>query len=110
MPNGIAVTRMMPRNSKPENTCPIAGSGTEKPKLEKASPTFCTLTPPRPSPKRFEPQAITLPTERGTRPGGNHRGRFRAAEPARQDDGEAGEPDHRGHVELERGPHRDEGD
>ena len=31
MPKGIAVTRMMPRNSKPENTWPKAGSGNEKP-------------------------------------------------------------------------------
>ena len=30
MPNGIAVTRMMPRNSKPENTVLNAGSGTAK--------------------------------------------------------------------------------
>ena len=46
MPNGMAVTRMMPRNSKPENTVPNAGSGTEKPKLANAPPSFCTLMPP----------------------------------------------------------------
>ena len=70
MPNGIAVTRMMPRNSKPENTWPNAGSGTEKPKLAKASPRPLTLRPPRPSPNRLEPQAISMPAAIATRPAG----------------------------------------
>ncbi len=46
MPNGIAVTRMTPRNSKPENTVPTAGIGTEKPKLANAPAKFATLMPP----------------------------------------------------------------
>src|ERR1700710_1887591 len=70
MPNGIAVTRMMPRNSKPENTWPNAGSGIEKPKLAKASPRPLTLNPPRLRPNRFEPHAMTMPTAIATRPAG----------------------------------------
>ena len=46
MPNGIAVTRMIPMNLKPEKTWPMAGIGNEKPKCEKASPTLPTLRPP----------------------------------------------------------------
>ncbi len=68
MPNGIAVTRMTPRNSKPENTWPTAGIGTEKPKLAKASPTPLMLKPPSPRPNRLEPQAMTMPTAMATRP------------------------------------------
>ena len=70
MPNGIAVTRMMPRNSKPENTWPTAGSGTENPKLVKASPTPLRLSPPSPRPNRFEPQAMIMPTAIATSPAG----------------------------------------
>ena len=70
MPNGIAVTRMMPRNSKPENTWSNAGSGTEKPKLANAPVTFSRLMPPRLKPNRVEPQAISMPTAIATRPAG----------------------------------------
>src|SRR5229473_7643518 len=70
MPNGIAVTRMMPRNSKPEKTSPNAGSGTEKPKLANASPTPLMLSPPSPRPNTFEPQAMNMPTAMATRPAG----------------------------------------
>ena len=45
MPNGIAVTRMIPRYSKPENTMSTAGSGTAKPK-----PATALLSPSRLSP------------------------------------------------------------
>ncbi len=70
MPKGIAVTRMMPRNSKPENTWPKAGSGTEKPKLENALTTLAPLMPPMPMPSAVEPQAIAEPTAIATRPAG----------------------------------------
>src|SRR6516165_7137940 len=70
MPNGIAVTRMIPRNSKPENTWPIAGNGTEKPKFANASPTPLTLNPPMPRPNRFDPQAMSMPAAIATRPAG----------------------------------------
>ena len=70
MPNGIAVTRMMPRNSKPENTWPKAGNGTEKPKFAKASPTPFRLNPPSPRPNRFDPHAMIMPTAMATRPAG----------------------------------------
>ena len=76
MPNGIAVTRMTPRNSKPENTWPTAGIGTEKPKLANASPTPLTLRPPSPRPNRFEPQAMIMPTAMATRPAGMPLGYF----------------------------------
>src|ERR1043166_7649313 len=68
--------RMMPRNSKPENTSPIAGMGTEKPKFANASPRPLRLRPPRPSPNRFDPHAISMPTAIATRPAGILRGYF----------------------------------
>ncbi len=46
MPNGIAVTRMMPRYSKPENTVLNAGNGTEKPKPATAPVRLSRLMPP----------------------------------------------------------------
>jgi hypothetical protein len=46
MPNGIAVTRITPRNSKPENTWLTAGIGTEKPKLVNALRRPSRLKPP----------------------------------------------------------------
>ena len=46
MPNGIAVTKMMPSHLKPEKTCPTAGKGIEKPKCDTASPTAPRLNPP----------------------------------------------------------------
>ena len=46
MPKGMAVTRMTPRNSKPENTWPNAGSGSEKPKLENEALRLARLMPP----------------------------------------------------------------
>ena len=47
MPNGIAVTRMTPRNSKPENTWSKAGIGTEKPKFAtRDAASLSTLMPP----------------------------------------------------------------
>ena len=70
MPKGTAVTRMMPRNSKPEKTWPTAGIGTEKPKLAKASPRPLTLKPPIPRPKMFEPHAMIMPTAMATSPAG----------------------------------------
>ena len=70
MPKGIAVTRMTPRNSKPENTWPKAGIGTEKPKLENALPRLAPLIPPSPSPSAVEPQAMIEPTAIATRPAG----------------------------------------
>ena len=76
MPNGIAVTKIMPRNSKPEKTWPSAGSGTEKPKFAKASPTPFTLNPPSPRPKRFEPHAMIMPTAIATSPAGIPLGYF----------------------------------
>jgi hypothetical protein len=48
MPKGIAVTRITPRYSKPEKTCPTAGSGIEKPKGAKEAESFSTLMPPQP--------------------------------------------------------------
>ena len=68
MPNGIAVTRMTPRNSKPENTWPMAGSGTEKPKLEN-EPT-----------ELLEAHAAVVQAERGRAPGDQraHRDRDQA--------------------------------
>src|SRR6202048_93409 len=70
MPNGIAVTRMTPRYSNPENTWLTAGIGTEKPKLANASPTPLTLKPPSPRPNRLEPHAITMPTAIAISPAG----------------------------------------
>jgi hypothetical protein len=76
MPKGIAVTRMMPGNSKPENTWPIAGIGTEKPKLANASPTPLMLRPPRLRPNRLDPHAMIMPTAIATRPAGTFFGYF----------------------------------
>src|SRR5580704_4046625 len=76
MPNGMAVTRTMPRNSNPENTWPTAGSGTENPKLDTEAPSFSRLMPPRFNPNRSEPQAITMPTAMATRPAGMPLGYF----------------------------------
>ena len=70
MPKGIAVTRITPRNSKPENTCPNCGSGIEKPKLAKESPRPDTLRPPMLRPSAVEPQAIAEPTAIATSPAG----------------------------------------
>ena len=70
MPNGMAVTRMMPRNSKPENTWSNAGSGTEKPKFVNAPRSPSRLKPPRPRPNRVDPHAITMPTAMATSPAG----------------------------------------
>ena len=70
MPNGMAVTRITPRYSKPENTWLIAGTGTEKPKLEIAAPTLSRLIPPSPRPNRFDPQAMIMPAAMATRPAG----------------------------------------
>ena len=110
MPNGIAVTRMMPRNSKPENTWPIAGIGTEKPKWVKA---------PR---DLVEAHAADIEAEQRRAPGDQHARRDRdqarrnalrilhAAEPAHQDDGEADQSDLRRHEHFQRRAHGDEGD
>src|ERR1700674_2574669 len=76
MPNGMAVTKITPRYSNPENTMPKAGSGTEKPKLEIASPMRAMLSPPKSRPKRFDPQAIAMPTMMATRPAGMPMGYF----------------------------------
>ena len=70
MPNGMAVTRITPRNWKPEKTRPKAGIGTEKPKLESAACRLATFKPPRLKPNRLEPQAISVPTAIATRPAG----------------------------------------
>src|ERR1700680_4501621 len=70
MPNGMAVTKMTPRYSNPENTAPKAGSGTEKPKLEIASPMPAMLSPPKSRPTTFDPQAISVPTMMATSPAG----------------------------------------
>ena len=48
MPNGIAVTRMMPKYWNPENTWSNAGSGNEKPKLATEAARLCRLMPPMP--------------------------------------------------------------
>jgi hypothetical protein len=61
---------MTPRNWKPENTWPTAGSGIEKPKLENADLTPATDTPPMLMPNKVEPQAINMPTAMATRPAG----------------------------------------
>src|ERR1700722_14100737 len=76
MPNGMAVTRMTPRKSKPENTTPKAGSGTEKPKLVNALLSPSMLRPPKSRPNRLEPQANTNPTMMATRPAGMPLGYF----------------------------------
>jgi hypothetical protein len=76
MPNGIAVTSRTPRYSKPEKTWPKAGSGTEKPKFEKAAVTFAPLMPPTLRPNKLEPQAITTPAAMATRPAGIPLGYF----------------------------------
>ena len=70
MPNGIAVTRMTPRNSNPPNTWPTAGSGTEKPKLDKAWVTLPQLMPPIGTPTALDAHAIAVPTAIATRPAG----------------------------------------
>jgi hypothetical protein len=46
MPNGIAVTRITPRNWNPENTWFTAGTGNEKPKFCTDSASLATLIPP----------------------------------------------------------------
>ena len=71
MPNGMAVTRMMPRNSKPENTWPNAGSGTEKPKFDERAGELLRRSCRRSSkPNSVEPQAISMPAAMATRPAG----------------------------------------
>src|SRR4249919_2700806 len=70
MPNGMAVIRMTPRNSNPENTWFTAGSGTEKPNPATASASLPIAMPPKLKPKIFEPQAMTVPTMIATKPAG----------------------------------------
>ena len=74
MPNGIAVTRMTPRYSKPLKTWSIAGTGSEKPKFEKAAESPPRLMPPMPSPSAAEPQATSMPKAIATSPAGMPRG------------------------------------
>jgi hypothetical protein len=70
MPNGIAVTRITPRNSKPANSWLTAGSGTEKPKLAKAFATLSPLIPPIGTPAALAIHAMAVPAAIATSPAG----------------------------------------
>src|SRR5580704_12250103 len=48
----------------------MAGIGNEKPKFEHDPPSLARFRSPYPSPNRFEPQAIIVPTAIATRPPG----------------------------------------
>ena len=74
MPKGMAVTRMMPMNSKPLKTCPIAGIGTEKPIFDSPPIRRSRLRPPVVSPIAAAPQAISTPKAIATSPAGMPRG------------------------------------
>ncbi len=74
MPNGIAVTRMIPMNSKPEKTWPTAGIGTAKPMPDSALVRPGPETPPRSSPNSLAPQATAIPNRIATRPAGRRPG------------------------------------
>ena len=54
----------------------MAGTGSEKPILLNAAPSFARLMPPMLRPKRFDPHAITVPTKMATRPAGMFFGYF----------------------------------
>ena len=103
MPNGMAVTRMTPRNSKPANTWPNAGSGNEKPKF---ATDAVELLEAHAADSRgrtaVEPQAMQRADGDGDQAGRDALEVAHAAEPARQDDGEADHADDRRHEHLER--------
>ena len=54
----------------PEKTCPMAGTGTEKPKLLKEAARFSRLMPPMLAPEAAAIQAIKVPAAMATNPAG----------------------------------------
>lgn len=74
MPKGMAVTRMIPMNRKPPNTCSTAGTGGWKPICAKEAASRSSPTPPSPKPSAAAPQASTSPMAMATSPAGMLRG------------------------------------
>ena len=73
MPKGIAVTRMTPRNLKPEKTWPTAGMGNEKPKCEKRVADGAEAQAAIAEAEKLEPQAMIVPAAMATSPPGTPR-------------------------------------